>query len=244
LLEFASEHRIVLSGHIQALLGISADAAATRLRSLARGGFLSREAVFDCQPPCYRITRKGLATVGSSLPPPRVDLRSYRHDVGLAWLSLAAQGGAFGAPDRVVSERQMRSLDATEEHSARALGGATEPFAVRLGGVGAGGRERLHYPDLLLVAPGGRRVAIELELTSKSRVRRERILAGYGADRRIEAVLYLVDSGAVANAVRESAARLRISERVHVQGVQWGRDSRGRGAARTRAAERRAELAR
>ncbi len=93
-------------------------------------------------------------------------------------------------------------------------------MGVRLGGTGPGGRERLHYPDLLLVTPDGRRIAVELELSAKGTARREKILAGYGADARIDAVLYLVDRPVLATAIRSSARRLGISHHVHVQWVR------------------------
>jgi hypothetical protein len=164
-----------------------------------------------------------------------MDLRAYRHDVGLAWVALAAERGAFGQLQEVVSERWMRSRDAVAAQSSP----DPDPFGVRLGGMGPAGRERLHYPDLLLVTPDQRRIAVELELTSKERTRRERILAGYGADPRIDAVLYLVDRTAVARAIEASAARLAIASMVHVQRVQWsaGREA-GPGAAPSRVRSR------
>jgi hypothetical protein len=98
-------------------------------------------------------------------------------------------------------------------------------FGVRLGGTGPGGRERLHYPDLLLVDRNGRRIAVELELSAKDRRRREKILAGYAIDSRIDAVVYLVDRPAVGDAVRTSARQLGMSDLVHVQPVRWGKDA-------------------
>jgi hypothetical protein len=243
LLEFASRHRIVLPDQARVLLETSANAAATRLRTLARARLFDQQTFFDRQPRCYWITRRGLAAIGASLPAPRPDLRAYRHDVGLAWLWLAARGGAFGPLEQLVSEREMRSWDAAQAHTASMAGGPLEPFAVRLGGVGAGGRERLHYPDLLLIGGGGRRVAVELELSSKTRTRRERILAGYGADRRFDAVLYVVDSRSVARAIRSAAMRLGVSERVHVQGVSWGANEPRQAIGRARTSHRTVELA-
>jgi hypothetical protein len=110
---------------------------------------------------------------------------------------------------------------------------------VRLGGVGPSGRERLHYPDLLLIDPGGRRIAIELELSSKGRGRREKILAGYAADARIDVVLYLVRDRRVGRAIQASARRLGIGPLVHVQRVDFpavGPGNAGRASERTRAA--------
>ena len=221
LLGFVAEHRLVLPAHVAALLDTSSDAAAGRLRALAAGGFVRQEAIFHRQPSCYQITGKGLAAVGSGYRQPRLDLRCYRHDVGVAWLWLAARGGAFGPVRELISERRLRSLDAVVDRAA-------EPVGVRLGGIGPAGKPRLHYPDLMFVLEGGQRVAIELELTGKGRARRERILSGYAVDSRIDAVLYLVDRPVVGRAIQLSARQIGISEIVHVQPVRWpGASGRG-----------------
>jgi len=149
----------VLDCHVQSLLG-SRNLADARLRALERVRLIRQGPRFHGQPRCYQITRAGLDLAGSSLPQPRTDLREYKHDVGVAWLWLGARRGAFGPIREVVSERALRSGDMTAD-------GRKRPLGVRLGGVGPKGRESLHYPDLLLVDPGGRRTAVELELTPK-----------------------------------------------------------------------------
>ena len=214
-LAFAADHRIVLAAHVASLLGTSAGASDARLRALSAAGLLTRKAVFHQQPPCYRATRQGLATIGSGLRAPSIDVRCYAHDVGMAWVWLIARAGGFGELRGYVSERQMRSRDARPDREG-------DPFAMRLGGVGAGGRARLHYPDLLLRTAEGRRVAVELELTDKGRSRREGILAGYAADNRIDAVLYLTDRPRLARALGESARRLGITALIRVELVSWG----------------------
>ncbi len=218
ILELAAEHRLILATHAAALMGATASAAATRLRALCNGGYVTATRLFAGQPACYQISRSGLDVVGSPLPRPRIDLRGYAHDVGLAWVWLAARDGAFGPMREVVSERTMRSRDGIPRPDRPE--GAGDPLGVRLGGAGHGGRDRLRYPDLLLITPAGGRVAVELELTAKSRARRDRILAGYGSDPRIEAVLYLVERPALAASIRASARRLGISHHVHVQWVR------------------------
>jgi hypothetical protein len=215
LLAFLADHRLVLAAHVQGLLGISASAAATRLRALAAGGFVISRRIFHAQPAAHQITRHGLRAIGSPLPAPRIDLRCYQHDVDLAWLWLLARAGRFGSMRQVLSERQMRSRDPSRE-------GRDEPLGVRLGGVGPHGRDRLHYPDLMLITPQGRRIGVELELSSKGQARREKILAGYGADARVDAVLYLVKDPGVARSIESSARRLGIGSRVH---IQWARST-------------------
>jgi hypothetical protein len=222
----------VLASHVAAMLGVSRRTAGERLSALRSAGLLStRHGPYRTD--CHQITAAGLCLIASRLPRPRFDIATYWHDVGIAWLWLAARRGAFGALTDVVSERQMRSSDgAVADRSA-------EPLGVRLGGYGAGGRARLHYPDLLLRTDGGHRIAIELELSGKQRSRRESILAGYGVDRRIDAVVYLVDDPAVARSVSASARRLGLESLVHVQRFEWdpavrpgGRSAVARTAAR------------
>ena len=105
----------------------------------------------------------------------------------------SGKAGAFGPLAEVVPERLMRSRDAT------GIGDRprAERFGIALGGYGPDGRERTHYPDLLLISSDGDRIAVELELTPKGRARRERILTCYAIDPRIEAVLYLAGRPAV-----------------------------------------------
>lgn len=227
LLAFLARHRVVQAGHVATLLGVTDGRARAILTRLTDGRYVRRETVFAGQAACYRIRRKGIDVLGGGLPTPGLDLRSYEHDLGLAWLWLAARGGTFGPLRDVVSERQLRSHDEAPERTE-------PPLAVRLGGFGPGGRERLHYPDLLLVRPDGRRIALELELTSKSRPRLERILAGYGSDPRIDAVLYLVANGRIARAVIAAASRLGLSDLVHVQRVRVDSHAKGAGSGRAR----------
>jgi hypothetical protein len=225
LLDFAAVHRLILAGHAQSLLGVSAQVAQRRMTALTRGGYLDAHRVFAGQPACYQITRDGLGAAGSDLAPPRLDVRGYAHDVGLAWLWLAARRGAFGPLRELMAERTLRSEDARRAAAVRAgvafqdAGSVTGPYGVRLGGLGAHGRERLHYPDLLLVTEDGRRIAVELELTSKGQSRRQAILSGYGADARVGTVLYLVDRPAVGRTVEASARRLGMAALVQVQRV-------------------------
>lgn len=219
MLAFAAEHRFVLAGQVGMLLGISTRAATDRLRALRDAGYLSEGNRFTDEPPHYQVTTPGRRAISSDLPGPRkLDLSLYRHDVGLAWLMVAAERGMFGPLSQIVSERRMRSQD------GRADGREQPPFGVRLGAPGRGGRPRLHYPDLLLVTDTGHRVAFELELTLKSPRRRERILAAYAADKRIDAVVYLVDHPARRRAMQESVRRVGIADRVRVEQVTLGHD--------------------
>jgi hypothetical protein len=230
LLEFAARHRLVLAAQVATLLGVTTPTARDRLRRLSRAGYL-RSVRELSGPGCYLIERRGLNAVGSRLPAARsLNRAEYEHDVGLGWLWLAAQRGVFGRLDAVVSERQMRSHDARRDRHTDALG-------VRLGGVGPRGGEPLHYPDLLLECGTGHRVAVELELTGKSRLRREAILGGYAVDARVDLVLYLVAERSVGEAIERAAARTGVSSLVRVQMIRLdppAKATSGRAASRRR----------
>jgi hypothetical protein len=232
LLGFAAEHRFLLNAHARSLLAVSTASASARLRVLARGGWLAYEHKL-AGPGTYQITTRGLRAVGSSLPRPHeVDLGTYDHEVGLGWVWLAAARGAFGPLRGMASERFMRSEDRLRADPA-------ERFGVRLGGVGPYGGERRHYPDLLLDTESGHRVAVELELTPKSRRRRHEILGGYALDGRIDTVLYLVENDRTGRAIEHAARKAGIPGRVQVQLVRFGPGSGaigvGRGAERSSA---------
>jgi hypothetical protein len=234
ILRYAAEHRLVVAGQVAYLLGLDGEAGAADIERLRAVGLLRDARRFKEAPAGVQITRAGLRMIGSDLPCPRLsDPGGYLHDVGVGWLWLAAGAGVLGPIRGMVSERQMRSADGRERERAHR-------FGVRLGGVGPGGRERLHYPDLVFETPSGRRVAVELELTLKSRARRENILAGYAVDARIDAVVYMVDRPSVGEAIRRSARLMGISDLVHVQPISFDAPSpaSGGGAHRHRARPR------
>jgi hypothetical protein len=215
-LAFAAEHRFVLAGHIAWLLGVAANTAARRLHDLDSAGLMrSGGQRLLHEPPAWRVTQAGLGVVDSDLGRPReIDLATYRHDVGVTWLAVGAERGIFGEVSAIVSERRMRSEDRRAGRPADA-----PRHGVRLG-IGERGERNLHYPDLVLVTAGGHRVAFELELSTKQPAKRERILAAYAADRRIDAVVYLVNHRAAGDAVARSAARVG-ADKVQVQRFAW-----------------------
>jgi hypothetical protein len=215
LLTFMAEHRLVLERQLERLVGAGDGLLRGRLRALVSTGYAREGRAFDER--FYQICRLGLAAIDSELPEPRFHLGGYKHDVGLAWLWLAARGGTFGPAREVLGERRLRSHDGVGERPR-------EPYGVRLGGYDRNGRDRLHYPDLLLIDFRGRSLALELELTPKGRNARELILGGYGADSSIDRVLYLVENHprgrAIRRLVEQSARAAGLADRVQFQFVK------------------------
>lgn len=224
-LAYAAEHRFVLAIQVAELLGTSENSASTRLRRLGAAGLMTADRRLAGSA-AHQITRTGIRAAGSPLQAPRaVDLGVYDHDLGLAWLWLAAGQGRFGPLRAVVSEREMRSADGRESDPR-------ERFGVRLPGVGGRGGPRLHYPDMLLETRSGHRVAVELELTGKPPRRLAEIMGGYALDARVDAVLYLAETEGLRRAIEHAAARAGVSQMVHVHPVRFTAGSGAIGARR------------
>jgi hypothetical protein len=205
-----AEHRVMVLPQVAACLGVADRTAAARLKDLQELRLVGYEAIFRDQPGAAWITRRGLAAIESRLPPPSIDLKGYRHDIGVGWMWLAARRGAFGLTSELVSEREMRSHDLRSTRTG-------EPYGVALGGLDSHGRLTRHYPDLLLTSVDGSRVALELELTAKSARRLDTIMRGYAGDGRIDGVLYLVPTVSLERLVTAAVARAGIPDLVRVE---------------------------
>jgi hypothetical protein len=211
-LAFLAEHRCAIAPQVQALLNCSPRSAQQRLRELQDRRLAQSQRIFAGRPSTWRITAAGLRAIGSSLAPPRLHLSQYVHDLGLGWLWLAARTGGFGDLAAIHSERSLRCHDASRTP-------ASEPLGVGLGTLGPRGGERWHYPDLLLATPAGNRIAVELELSSKSHRRLSGIMLAYAADARIDAVLYLAGDRGIAARVQRASRDAGIGELVRIQPV-------------------------
>jgi len=95
-----------------------------------------------------------------------------------------------------------------------------ERFGIPIGGYDRNGKPRVHYPDVLVIRPEGRWVAIELELAMKGCRRLEGILAAYGAAPRMAQALYFIERRSVATAVSQTATACGLEELVQVRALR------------------------
>ena len=224
LLAFLGDHRVILLSQVSSYLEVTSSTARRRLGRLGRGGYLAQAAAFTHRDPGYLITARGMRAIGSPGRAPKVRVGEYLHDVGLGWVWLEARRGTFGPLREVISERQMRSARGPSggPGAAPLLQEETDHrLGVRLWDVGPQGRDRVHLPDLVLRTQTGKTVAVELELTGKSRRQRERIMSAYAAARWIDGVLYLADRPTIARGIRAAAVRAGAESKVHVQTFRW-----------------------
>jgi hypothetical protein len=237
MLAFAAQHRFTVTDQLAAVAHIGPGWAGKRVRGLVEAGLLTSQRHLHDHPAAHQITRLGLRAVGSGLPATaKVNLSLYHHDLGLGWLMVLAHRARFGRVSQVIGEREMRSRDGRIDPDDDPVG--TRRLGILLPGEGPRGGPRVHYPDLLLVTPGGRRVAIELELSTKSPTRRERILKAYLLAPRVDAVLYLVPTRAAGRAIARSAARVGASDLVHVQRISFPDEAGPGGRQRVRQVSR------
>jgi hypothetical protein len=218
-LAFLAAHPFVLASHVQAVLEVENQVAHEQLEALEDRRLVRRTRVMPEHASYYQITHLGLAVIGSDLPAPALRLDRCRHSLGVAWVWIAAARGALGHVDRVLSEREQRAHDTTQAEEPPPGEHGDPPLGVRVPRTAAGSPPALHYPDLLLIGPKGERVAVELVLTSGGQRRLEMLMASYGADPNIVAVLYLADIPAVLHTIRETAARLGVENLIHTQAV-------------------------
>lgn len=206
-----AEHRVLVVPQLaMAFADQSTRALNARLRRLTVGHLITSQRIFQGRPASISITRRGLRTIESGAPAPRVDLKAYRHDIGVGWLHLAARQGVFGTLTDLRLERELLA----DDHRADRQG----PWAgIGVGTFARGGQPSRHYPDLLVRTADGHQIAVELELSAKSTDRLRQIMRAYASDHRIAAVLYLVPDAAGARRIETAARRAGIASLVHVQ---------------------------
>lgn len=233
MLRFAAEHPFVVAAQVAQLLGVTETTAQARLVRLTNAEHLRCGPGLASRPAAYQIRPAGLRAIGSDLRAPGpVNQATYRHDLGVGWLMLDALRGRFGPLREILGERRMRSYDGRRADGAARFG---SPFV----GAGRAGLPRLNYPDLVLVDAAGRRIAFELELSDKGRLRRQAILEAYAADRRIDAVVYLVDQDTLRPTIAHEAQHVGAQDLVGVWTVTFpGVDEPRHAAGRDRSAFR------
>jgi hypothetical protein len=188
--------------HVERRCEVTRRVASRRLGALVDERLLARRAVLYREPSLYLVTAAGLRLCGlQHLGVPRIGAGSFRHACEVAGVAVERSCGLAGW--RVLSERELRAEEARRDGL--------------LGSVWTG-EGRLHRPDLVLVSPGGRVVAVEVELSLKAPRRLEAICAAWARARHIDGVYYLTGALA-ARGVTRAVARTRAEHAVRVLGL-------------------------
>ena len=213
--------RMVTAAQVGERFGLGRAVSYARLGGMVRLGLLDHARIFHGQPGVFLATRSGLSIAELELPPARVDIRTYGHDLELSSVVIELER-EFG-PERVRTEREMRAADtdlgppATKRlRFAVALSGARGQLQLT-----PAGHPRLHFPDCAVVGASGEAadgvLAVELERTAKGRARLRRILAAYVGARHIAAVRYYATDERVRCLVGSEVAAQRADPLIDVR---------------------------
>jgi hypothetical protein len=189
--------------HVMARFGMGRSWAYARLSQLVSGGLLEQRTLLYRQPGLYVATAEGLRwTFLERLGVYKVGPGGVQHATELAAAAVALHC-AF--PDcQLLSERELRVTESDEG----------KPIAsVSLGEL-PGGHPASHRPDLALIDPDDRVLAIEIELSVKAPRRLQQICRAYARARHLARVYYLATPSAaraVARAVAETRSEGRIT---------------------------------
>lgn len=192
--------------HVMHRFGLSRTVAYHRLSSLVHDGLLSHQTILYGRPGMYLASADGLRWQGNQrLGPGSLSPGGFEH----AWrVAGTAAALATSLPDwQLVGEREIRAreLDSGEPFASAAIGAIA-------------GRPAMHRPDLALIAPDGRVVAIEVELSVKSATRLAAICRGWARARHVAHVYYLAEP-APARAVERAVHATRTADRITIAGI-------------------------
>jgi hypothetical protein len=189
--------------HVMARFAMGQSWAYARLSRLVTGGLLEQKALLFQRPGLYIATAQGLRWAGlERLGPCGISPGAFEHAQHVASAAVALQHGRPGW--EILSEREIR----VEENDRG------EPIASAVVGELPNGRPALHRPDLVLISPGGRTLAIEIELSIKAPRRLAAICRGWARARHVSHIYYLATpsvEGAVSRAIKDVRAEDRIT---------------------------------
>jgi hypothetical protein len=190
--------------HVMARFGMGRSWAYARLSRLVADGLLEQKTLLYRKPGLYVASAEGLRWCGlQRLGVYRVGPGGFQHSQEVATAAVALHAGLPGW--EVVSEREIR---VHESDTGELLA------SVRVGEL-PGGRPALHRPDLAVISPEGRVLAVEVELSVKAPRRLAGICRGYARARHVERVYYLAASAA-GRAAGRAVAEIRAQDRVVV----------------------------
>jgi hypothetical protein len=173
-------HGFATVEQISKWLGVGKPFTYARIKKLINGGYLNRERVLHNSKRIHIVTKLGKEVSNDELPvPSKLNFGTYIHDMKLIDLSLSLieiHGGEF------IPERRIKQLKG-------------------LSGVGVSG----HIPDGILTKEDGAKIAIELELTVKSKERLTKIMNEYAANLDFKEIWYFVESQTARNALSKAA---------------------------------------
>jgi hypothetical protein len=194
--------------HIQSRFRMGRSWAYHRLNQLVADGLLEQTQLLYRQPGLYVATAEGLRWRGlQRLGTHRVSPGGFEHAWQVATVAVALHHGLPGWT--LLSDREIRDQEIEPDELVA---------SARLGEL-PGGRPAVHRPDLAVISPDGRMVAVEVELSVKATRRLQAICRAYARARHIHHIYYLAEPAA-ARAVSRAVEQTRAGDRITVLPLQ------------------------
>lgn len=179
ILKWVNGFGFATADQIQKFMNVGPTAAYVRIKKLVEAEYLERERILHGQSRIHKVTKKGTLASGDHILPVReIRLGTFKHDLVLVDLGLQLQEETNG---QFIPQRQIRHDEG-------------------LSGVGQFG----HIPDGYLIIDEDKPIAIELELSVKSRSRLNSIIQDYSSDLGVKEVWYYTDHVNVENALEKA----------------------------------------
>lgn len=189
--------------HVRDRFDMGRSTTYARLASLTQDGLLEHRTVLYGWPGMYSATARGLRWQGlERLTVFQVRPGGFEHAWRAASVAVALHRHLPGW--EVWGEREIKARELAADGKLLA--------SARIGSIGS--VPMLHRPDLAVISPSGRVLAIEVELSVKAQARLIRICRGWARARHLAHVYYLAvpsASRAVGRAVQLAKAGERVS---------------------------------
>ncbi len=193
LLRWINGHGIVESRQVAKWMGVELCSGYARLRRLVRADYLLYEKIFHQKPGIYRVTPQGRRASDDSLPALRkVKIGQYNHDLLIVDLDLHLIGSHSGC---FIPERRIR-----QAHGRQNVG------------------QRGHVSDGVWQTKECQ-IAIEVELSSKGRVRRDNIIRWYLRNFTYKKLWYFYGSDRIKRELSRVSERMNFVSLVDLKGV-------------------------
>jgi hypothetical protein len=196
--------------HVMGRFAMGQSWAYTRLSRMVCEGLLDRKALLHRKPGLYIATAEGLRSSGlERLGVHSIRPAGFEHAQEVASAAVSLYRGFAGW--EILSEREIRAAESDRNELVA---------SARIGELPSG-RPALHRPDLALISPDGKSVAVEIELSIKAPRRLAGICRGWARARHVSHVYYFA-TPAVARAVDRAIAETRAEDRIAVLPLQNG----------------------
>lgn len=191
IIKWINSYGFATAGQIQRKMSVGESTAYIRIKKLVDGGYLARERILHGSARVHKPTNKAIRLACDDLPPVKqISLPSYKHDQALTDLALSL-------------ERQHRGVFTPERRIRHALGENS---------IGRAGR----IPDGIFESDSHHKpIAIELELSVKSKQRLKNIFNSYMSNLDYAQVWYFTDQQTVRNALLRSLPKNQSVIEVH-----------------------------